>query len=207
VPIHLQDRQLVKRLRKGDERAFTAFFNDYFPRLYRFAQTNMQADRDAIREVVQGALIKAVRGMGNYRGEAALFTWLCAICRNEIADWQRRNARYRENILLVEDHPEIRAAIDSIALPESADPQQAQQRRELTRLVQVALDHLPPRYGDALEWKYIEGRSVKEIANRLAISSDAAQSLLARARRAFEEVYGSLVRPMLEPGTHTIQAQ
>ena len=31
------DRDLVRRMRDGDERAFTAFFDAYYPRLYRFA--------------------------------------------------------------------------------------------------------------------------------------------------------------------------
>ncbi len=43
------------------------------------------------------------------------------------------------------------------------------------------------RYGDALEWKYVEGRSVEEISERLGIGQTAAQSLLARARVAFRE--------------------
>ena len=61
------------------------------------------------------------------------------------------------------------------------------------RLIQVALDNLPARYGDALEWKYIEGHSVKEIAQRLELGTEATQSLLARARRAFADAYTSLL--------------
>lgn len=198
MPIQLEDRQLARRLTGGDERAFEAFFNDYFPRLYRFARARLPDDREAIRDVVQATLIKAVRGIGRYRGEAALFTWLCAICRNEIVDWRRRNAAYHAHVVLAEDEPAIRAAIETLAAPEGSGPQHAHQRFEAARRVQVALDHLPPRYGDALEWKYIEGRTVREIAGRLAISVEAAQSLLARARRAFEEAYGVLVRPMFD---------
>ena len=49
------------------------------------------------------------------------------------------------------------------------------------------LDRLPARYGEALELKYIEGRSVEEIGDRLGIGQTAAQSLLARARIAFRD--------------------
>lgn len=186
-------------MRQGDERAFEQFFNENFPRLYRFALVRLPDEREATAEIVQAALIKAVRKIGSYRGEAALFTWLCAICRHEISDWLRRNASYREHIVLSEDHPEIRAAVESFTAPPSLDPSREQQRSEAARLVQVALDRLPPRYGDALEWKYIEGRSVREIAARLGISAEAAQSLLARARRAFGEIYGTLARSVFEP--------
>ena len=48
------------------------------------------------------------------------------------------------------------------------------------------------KYGNVLEWKYIEGHSVREIAARLQIGTEAAQSLLARAKRAFADVYATL---------------
>jgi RNA polymerase sigma-70 factor (ECF subfamily) len=200
LPVYFEDRKLAKRLQKGDERAFGAFFDDYFPRLYRFALARLGGDRDATKEIVQGALSRALQGIGRYRGEAALFTWLCTICRNEISDWARRNKKYREHILLTEDFPDLQAVVDSLAASESNNPEIAQQKFEMARLVQVALDQLPTRYGDALEWKYIEGHSVKEIARRMNISGDAAQSLLARARTAFEEIYRNLVQPLMAQG-------
>ena len=65
----------------------------------------------------------------------------------------------------------------------------------------MALDKLPPRYGNALEWKYIEGYSVKEIAIKLDVSPEAAQSLLARAKKAFQEMYSTLARPVFNEAT------
>jgi Sigma-70, region 4. len=63
------------------------------------------------------------------------------------------------------------------------------------------LDRLPARYGDVLEWKYIEGRTVDEIGAALGIGHTAAQSLLARARAAFREaletVFGSTAEDVL----------
>ncbi len=71
--------------------------------------------------------------------------------------------------------------------PSTDDPLHGADRAELGRLVHAVLDRLPGRYGDALEWKYVEGRSVEEISERLGIGQTAAQSLLARARVAFRE--------------------
>ena len=62
---------------------------------------------------------------------------------------------------------------------------------------QVALDQLPQHYGNALEWKYLEGLPVKEIASRLKLSPKAAESLLTRAREAFRECFTSLTRTPL----------
>jgi len=203
VPIYLEDKKLVKRLLKGDQRAFDQFFNDNFSRLYRFVLARMSDDPEATREIVQAALGKALRKIKSYRGESALHTWLCVICRNEMVDWARRNTRYREHIVLTEDYPEIQAAVDSFLAPPATDPGQQYQKHEASRLVQVALDKLPPRYGDALEWKYIEGYSVREIAGRMGVSQEAVQSLLARARKAFEEIYSTLARPVFKPPNAT----
>ncbi len=197
MPVYLDDKKLVKRLLAGEEHAFRQFFNENFRRLYRFALARLSGDEDVALEIVQQALSRALKKMNGYRGEAALFTWLCTICRNEIADWTRKNARYREFIVLTEDYPDIRAAVDSFNTPPDDDPQRRYQRHEAARLIQVALDHLPPKYGDVLEWKYIEGFSVNEIARRMNLSQQAVQSVLARARRAFQETYSTLAQPVL----------
>lgn len=198
MPIYLEDKRLVKRLCAGDERAFNVFFDENFPRLYRFALARMRGDTEACRDVVQSALTKALRNIRSYRGESALFTWLCVICRNELVDWARRNAKYRETIVLTEDEPGIRQVVEALDAPAGDQPADRYQRHEAARLIQVALDRLPPRYGDALEWKYIEGHSVKEIARRMHLSPEAAQSLLARAKLAFRDVYGTLTGPLME---------
>ncbi len=190
MPVYLDDRRLVKQLLAGDQRAFDRFFEENFARLYRFAIARLSDDPDAAREVVQIALTRAVRKLHTYRAESALFTWLCAICRNEISGWLAKQGRYRDHIVLVEDLPEVQAAVDSIQAPES--PERHYQRVEALRLIQVALDRLPAKYGNVLEWKYVEGHSVKEIAERLGIGTEATQSLLARAKRAFADVYTTL---------------
>ncbi len=196
MPIYMDDKNLVNRLLAGNERAFDQFFNENFSRLYRFALARLSGEEEIAMEVVQQALSRALKKIHSYRGEAALFTWLCMICRNEIADWARKNASYRKHIVLTEDYPDIRAAVDSFKAPESDDPRHRYQRHEAARLIQVALDRLPPNYGNVLEWKYIEGFSVKEIAQRMNLSQEAAQSILARARRAFQEIYSTLAQPV-----------
>lgn len=194
---HLSDRALVVLLRAGEEAAFEAFFSSYFPGLIRFALARLGRDEDAAEEVVQAALARAVTRLSTYRGEAALFTWICAFCRHEIsAHWRLRGGE-RETPL-VEDLPEVRAALESLAAGREAGPDDELRKGELARLVQVTLDRLPPRYGDALEWKYVLGLSVQEIADRLGTSVKAAESLLVRARHAFRDgfaaVGGGLVR-------------
>jgi RNA polymerase sigma-70 factor (ECF subfamily) len=199
MPVYVDDRNLARQLLAGDSHAFDQFFDENFGRLYRFALARLTDDPDAAKDVVQTAMTRAVQKMHTYRAEAAMFTWLCAICRNEISDWRKRTGRYRDHIILVEDFPEVQAAVESFEAPAAASPERNYQRVETLRLIQVALDRLPPKYGDVLEWKYVEGHSIKEIAARLEIGSEATQSLLARAKRAFADVYGTLAGAMKKP--------
>ena len=206
MPVYLDDKKLVKQLLDGDQRAFDHFFEDNFARLYRFAIVRLSDDPDGAREVVQIVLTRAIRKMHTYRAESALFTWLCAICRNEISDWLSKQSRYREHIVLVEDYPEIQSAVDSFHAPTEDSPERHYQRVESMRLIQVALDRLPAKYGNVLEWKYVEGHTVKEIAARLGIGAEATQSLLARAKRAFAEVYSTLTEGMNEQADGLVQS-
>jgi RNA polymerase sigma-70 factor (ECF subfamily) len=191
------DRRLARQVLAGDEAALRCFFDDNYARLYRFALSRLAADEATAEDIVQQCFAKALRKLASYKGESQLHTWLCAICRNCIADWYRQKGRYEERVVLAEDLPGIRAAMDSFRAPDSDDPARIFQRTEAARLIQVALDQLPPRYGNALEWKYVEGYSSQEIADRLQIGLEAAQSLLARAKRAFAEAYGELTQAAL----------
>lgn len=184
MTIDHQDRMLAARLLRGDADAFEEFFESSFGPLYRFALARI-GDADAAEEVVQTTLCRAVRGLSGYRGEAALLTWLTTICRREIATHFEQRKKVPPMVDLSDDLPELRAALESIRAEDSAE------RREVARLVQVVLDRLPRHYGDALEWKYIDGLSVAEIAERLALGTKAAESLLTRARESFRDAFRS----------------
>jgi RNA polymerase sigma-70 factor (ECF subfamily) len=185
----VDDSGLLRRLLHGDEEAFQEFFDAHFSRLYRFALTRV-GDEDTAEEIVQETLIQAMRKLGTFRGEAALFTWLVTICRHQIAAWFERTGR-RSIVSLEEDLPDVRARLEALANLEMG-PDEAVHRQEVARLVRVALDFLPGRYGDVLEWKYIDERPVTEIAARLGLSPKAAESMLTRARYAFREAFAAL---------------
>jgi RNA polymerase sigma-70 factor, ECF subfamily len=190
--LYQTDKTLVRRMVAGDERAFDEFFETYFSGLYRFALARLGGNADAAEEVVQATLCKALTKLSTYRGEAALFTWLCTFCRHEMSAHYARHQRSAQETPLIEDTPEIRAALESIGAASADAPDERLRRRELARLVQVTLDSLPPRYGDALEWKYIQELSVSDIAARLNVGPKAAESLLTRARQAFRDGFAAI---------------
>jgi RNA polymerase sigma-70 factor (ECF subfamily) len=178
------DQALVRRMRGGDERAFDEFFDLYFQPLYRFALARVRRPELA-REMAQATVCKALEKLHLFRGESLLFTWMCAICRFEISAHHRRESREPAGELL-SGETEIDAAM---ADPLHVDAEQALLKGEVSRLVHQTVDALPPRYAQALLWKYADGVPVVEIARRLGSSVKAAESLLTRAREAFRSRY------------------
>ena len=203
IEAEASDRNLVERMLSGQEEAFAEFFDGHFPRLYRFAMARLNQDADAAEEVVQTVMCRAIAKLRSYRGEALLFTWLCTFCRREIADWHRRKGR-TQPFQLPEDSQETRAVLESLAAGVGGGPEDEFHRKEVARMVQLTLDSLPNPYGDMLEWKYLQGHSVKEIAARLQISPKATESLLTRARRAFREGFSALLGESLSPDSSRV---
>jgi len=188
-----EDRHLAHRLLEGDEAAFERFAADYLDRVYRFALRRLDHDELLTQEIAQSTIVKAIEKLDTYRGEAALFSWICSICRSEISGHFKR-LRREPLIEAVDERPDLKAVVESLA-DESAGPADELDRQESTRLVHQALDGLPARYGRALQWKYLEGLSVKEIADRLEVGPKAAESILTRARDAFRNAFLKLGRP------------
>lgn len=180
------DRALVDRLLEGDEVAYREFFSARFPGLFRFALSRLDGDEEQAQEAAQSAFVTAFEKLDSFRGESTLFTWLCGICRFQIHDLRRRERR-RPRLVSAETGPdEPLSELERLQSPEE-DPADSLERKERIARVHQTLDDLPPRYGRALEWKYIEGLPVRRIAELLEVGEKAAESLLTRARDAFRQ--------------------
>ncbi len=182
----LKEKALVERMLAGDESAMEQLADDYFPGLYRFALARLGGDSELAREIVQTTVCRALPKLGSWRGEAALLTWLCACCQNEIRMWFRQKQRAPRTVELEEEGMD--------GFPAVGQPDEDLARKEEARLVHATLDLLPPHYARALEWKYVERLPVKEIAERLRLKIKAAESILTRARLAFRESYDRVSR-------------
>ncbi|MFO1466243.1 MAG: RNA polymerase sigma factor [Steroidobacteraceae bacterium] len=187
--LHREDLDQVQLLLSGDRAAFERFFEDYFPRLFRFVLRRADRDVESARDVVQSTLLKAIRNLGAYRGEASLFTWLCQIARHEYSDLRMRQQAADRTVVALENDPSVRAALESLRWAEDAEPPQAIEREQRDELVHATLDYLPSRYAKLLEMKYVDELPVDQIAQRMGMTAIAVQSLLARARAAFREAH------------------
>jgi RNA polymerase sigma-70 factor (ECF subfamily) len=136
--------------------------------------------------------VVALERMHAFDGRSSLYTWLCGIAKNKIRSARRtRPARSLDGVLESAD-PEIDAILSQIE--REPLPLAIIERRETRDLVGATLSSLPPEYKRALVEKYIEGRSVAEIAERRGRGEKATESLLTRARVAFVKVFELLAK-------------
>ncbi len=182
------DRQLVAKMRAGEQSAFDEFFAICASRLKAFAARRSGLDFSSLEDIVQNTLIKAMRNLESYRGDAALLTWVTEICRHELADVHRKAARrpVHESLDSMES---VSAAVLQLRLPEPSEPPGELEMNLRRAAIVRVLDGLPKQYALALEAKYGDGLSVDDIAKLLDVTPIAAQSLLARARDAFRDAW------------------
>lgn len=153
-----------------DERAARRFADDWTPVvLSQLARFRLPADlaEDAAQEV----LLRALRGLADFRGDARLSTWLYTITWREGLRARQRDARRRREQPLPEGAEP--------AAPDRADPVAAADER--SRL-QGLLDELPPRQRLALGYHYLEDLSVTEIAAVMGAPAGSVKAWLKRGR-------------------------
>ena len=164
--------ELLRSAAGGDARAVRRLLDETGPTVYGFVFARVGGNEAVAEDVVQETYLEAVRSASTFRGESALTTWLCTIARRRVArhfEAERRRAVAETGLRLVaEDEPSGQVAEDDVV----AD------RDELI----TALGTLAPLHRQVLVLKYLDGRSVAEIAEEIGRSRVQVQSLLQRAR-------------------------
>lgn len=185
-----QERELVERMRRGDQQAFNLFFDSYASRLAGFAARRSALNTAALEDVVQQTMIKAVRNLDGFRGDASLLTWLCQICRNQLVDL-RREASRRPAMESLDHGGDAAAAAVPDALVSMQDPLHEASVESESRVVRQIINQLPSRYAQILELRFGDELTVPAIARILRLTDDAAESLLVRAKRAFGDLWAA----------------
>jgi len=186
----LDEQDLIHRMRRGEQRAFDEFFKTYAARLGAFAARRSSLDAAGLEDVVQMTMINAMRGLASFRGGSSLFTWLCQICRNQLADARRKAARQPATKSLEEFGGEKPLA-KVVQLTDFRDPLDECAADDNRGAVRRVINRLPPHYARILELRFGDDLSVPEIARVLQLSESAAESRLSRARQAFRESWES----------------
>jgi RNA polymerase sigma-70 factor (ECF subfamily) len=172
------EADLLTRAAAGNPTAVRALLDDYGPALYGFLYARVGGHQSAAEDLLQETLIEAVRSASTFRGESSLKTWLCAIARRRLS--RHYEAERRATV--------VRAGL--AAVPDTAGGDRAaevERRDQVTR----ALGALSPLHRQVLVMKYLDERSVEEIATALGRSRVQVQSLLQRARAGLREQLGA----------------
>jgi RNA polymerase sigma factor (sigma-70 family) len=160
------DHALARRIVAGDRRAFERLMRRYNRRLYRLARATLRDGTEA-EDALQDAYVAAFRSIAQFRGDAALGTWLSRLVLNECFARLRRSAR-RENVIpmvAVPSHMDI----DTMIEHDAEGPEDAAERSEMRRLLERKIDELPETFRTVFVLRSVEEMSVEETAECLAI--------------------------------------
>ena len=165
---YLDDTELVRRFKMGDESAFSHIVIKYQRRLLRVAQTILGDENEAM-DLSQEAFVKAYFNIKNYKGNSSLYTWLYRILYNLCLSSLRRKKII--SFLSLDSQEKTEDIVSPLP-----DPSQECERRELKTAINNALNKLPLRQRTVFIMKQIEGLKHEDIAQVMGITEGAVKS-------------------------------
>jgi RNA polymerase sigma-70 factor (ECF subfamily) len=169
------EHALILRCQQGDLAAFEELYRRYAPRLLATAWRLLDTREDA-EDAVQEAMLRAWRGIGRFRRDAAFGTWLCRIVIN--ASYDRLQGRRRAAHVDVEEIGEIPAEDDA----------------ELRVQLRQAIAGLPPRMKACFVLFAQEGFKQREIAEMLGLKEGTVKVQVFEAKARLREALAARLR-------------
>ena len=186
------DQTAVARgLRDGGTDAWNALYDGFAADVWRYVARLLGSDAASVADVVQETFLGAARSAGGFDPErGTLAGWLFGIAHRQVGlHWRRVDRTIRLRKAAESEAEEARRRAEQL------DPAaEASDRRELTDLVRSVLSEMPADYARLLLAKYLDERSLAELAAEQGDSPEAVKSKLARARRDFRAKYERLSR-------------
>ena len=170
-----RERDLRAAVLRGDVGAWQTLYDEAFAELVAYVHWRCAGLHALAEDITQETWLVAVRRIHSFDPRQAPFArWLCGIAAN-----------------LLRNHFRARQAATNQTLPERPNIGASDvERRETAERIARALAELPERHEAVLRAKYLEQRSVAEIALAWGESLKTVESLLTRARQAFRTAYG-----------------
>lgn len=160
------DRDLVRRMRAGDERALGTFYDRWFS-VVNCVVTRILKASDEVEDVVEETFWQVWRQAARFDAErGSVQTWLLTIARSRALDRLRATRRRREESIDDSKLDDAASGSESIETSAPNDPLLDVEHAERRRIVRAALADLPPEQREALELGYFSGLSQSEIAQR-----------------------------------------
>ena len=176
---------LLERLQRGDDQALTELIDTYGTKIYQLAFRYLRNKEDA-EEVAQDVLFKVHRKVGEFRGDAALSSWIyritfnAAMSRLRSGSYQRAQEEQRRAD--ASEHPDMeeRPRREPVDWSEMADEQLF--KAQLRRRMFSAILALPAIYRAPVMLRDIQGMSTEEASAMLHVKDQTLKSRLHRGR-------------------------
>jgi len=179
------DQELVKRVQKGDKRAFDLLVLKYQNKLFSIISRYIK-DNAEIQDVAQEAFIKAYRAIGNFRGDSAFYTWIYRIAINTAKN--HLVSRGRRPPASDVDAADAEFYEGNDLLKDVGSPEQLAMRDELNQAVNKSIKQLPEDLRTAITLREMEGLSYEDIADVMGCPVGTVRSRIFRAREAIDKV-------------------
>ena len=180
-----RDVELAQRITRGERRAFEEFVDTYGARVHRLVRRYVENPADG-EDVTQEIFCDLHRSIGNFRGEAALSTWIYRVALNHC--WKYRQKQRPDTVSYDEQFAE--AADDDWRM----DPAATVAKSELAEQVHAALGELSTSHHDVVVLCEIQGMTYQECANTLQIPIGTVKSRLFHAFRRLRGLLAAYVQ-------------
>lgn len=184
------DKELVRRVKKGDKHAFDLLFLRYQHKIVNLVARYLR-DPEEVEDVAQEAFIKAFRALPRFRGESAFYTWLYRIAINTAKNHLVARSRRPPGTDVDVEDAEFMDGTD--ALKESESPEAALARDELSEAIDEAIRGLPDDLRSAVTLREFDGLSYEQIAEVMDCPVGTVRSRIFRAREAIDKA----IQPVL----------
>ncbi len=190
MPGKVNDRELVRRVKKGDKSAFDLLVLKYQHKIVKLVMRYVKDPSEAL-DVAQEAFLKAYRAVGSFRGDSAFYTWLYRIAintaKNHLVAARRRPVDF-ELDLQDPDQYELSNRLKDVDTPEGL-----LLSNEIREAVEDAIRGLPEDLRTAILLRELEGMSYEEIAEAMTCPVGTVRSRIFRAREAIDKRLQPLV--------------
>ena len=185
-----REAALIRRVRDGEHDLFYALIQPYERRVYSTALAILRNPADA-EDVAQEAMLKALRHLSQFRGEAKFSTWLIQITLNE-ARMRRRRAIAHGTESIDDRQSDERDYVPREFADWREIPSESLERREVREALFDAVASLSEKYRWVFVLRDVQHLSIEETAEVLKISPGSVKTRLRRARL--------MLRDILSPG-------
>lgn len=175
-----EEKELIERVQRGDEMAFTQIMNRYGERVMGLAFHFTKSYQDA-EDLYQETFIKIYKNIDSFRFESEFFTWVYRILANQAFNFYRKSKRMR-----IVDPGEDDYLWETLPADESSVADQATINSSLRSEIDRALLELSPQQRTVFILKHYEDKKIKDIAAILDCTEGTVKRYLFRANRKLQ---------------------